>query len=176
MKAWRAETGPENPWDPAGIIERPYDHPDALRLVRALFDEQAARYGFADPVAADPGGYAPPRGLFLVAYMADVPCACGGYRLYDPSPGTVEIKKLYTSPAMRGRGLGAVVLARLEQHAGDHGATTAILETGVRNSAALSLFQHAHYQPTARYVSGRDPAINRAFIKPLRPESPSTPG
>jgi len=60
-----------------------------------------------------------------------------------------------------------VVEARLEQHAADHGARRAILETGAHSHGALALVRLAGYQPTARYVMGRDPAINRAFAKDL---------
>jgi GNAT superfamily N-acetyltransferase len=142
------------------IVERAYAHSDAVSLVRALFEEQVGRYGYADPAA-----YAPPHGLLLVIYVADVPAACGGYRSYDPATGTVEIKKMYAVPDLRGKGLGRLVLVELEQNAIDHGARRAILETGVRSHAALALFRHAGYQPTGRYVTGRDPAINRAFVK-----------
>ncbi|PZG44544.1 GNAT family N-acetyltransferase [Spongiactinospora gelatinilytica] len=146
---------------------RRYDHPHAARLVRALFDDQTQRYGYADPFEADPAGYAPPRGLFLVGYLDDRPVACGGYRTYDVRTRTVEIKKMYTLPELRGHGLGERIITELEQHARESGARRSILETGVRNIAALALYAGVGYQPTARYVCGRDPAINRAFIKDL---------
>ncbi len=152
---------------PVEIVERSYDHPDAICLVRALYGEQVDRYGFADPVEADPAMYAPPHGLFLVVYVAGVPSACGGYRPYDPAAAVVEIKKMYTTPGLRGGRLGRLVLSWLERDATNHGARQAILETGARSHAALALIRRAGYQPTARYVSGRDPAINRAFLKDL---------
>jgi GNAT superfamily N-acetyltransferase len=164
------------PFDPARlaqaagaieVVERAYDHPDAVRLVQALYDEQVARYGLADPVEADPCAYAPPHGLFLVAYVNRVPSACAGYRPYDPVAATVELKKMYTVPEVRGRGLGGLLGTQLELHAAAHGAQRAILETGARSQGALALVRSAGYQPTARYVSGRDPAINRAFSKTL---------
>lgn len=159
---------PTQPARSVEILERQYDHPDAVRLVRALYDEQVDRYGFADPVEADPATYVPPYGLFLVAYVDGVPSACGGYRPYEAVPATVELKKMYTVPALRGRGLGRLIGARLERHACAGGARRAILETGARSDGALALVRSAGYQPTARYVSGRDPAINRAFVKDLR--------
>jgi GNAT superfamily N-acetyltransferase len=159
----------------AEVMQRPYEHADAGRLVRALFEEQVRRYGFADPVAADPAAYTPPRGLFLLAYVAGVPGACGGYRPYDARPAVVEVRKLYTIPELRGQGLGRLILSHLEQDAAKRGARWAVLETGVRNHAALALFRQAGYRPAARYVSGRDPAINRAFIKELA-EPGSTAG
>ena len=152
---------------PVEVTVRSYDHPDAVRLLRALYEEQVGRYGFADPVDADPDAYAPPNGLFLVAYVADVPSACGGYRPYDAGVAIVEMKKMYTVPDLRGRGLGRILLSRLEQDAVYHGAHRAILETGVRSHEALALIARAGYRPTTRYVTGRDPAVNRAFFKDL---------
>lgn len=146
---------------------RPYDHPDASHLVRALFHDQTERYGYADPWEADPAHYTPPRGLFLVGYLDDAPVTCGGYRLFDERTRTVEIKKMYTVPHLRGQGLGNRIMTELEHHAALHDAHRVILETGVRNTAALALYAARGYHPIERYVPGRDPAINRAFAKEL---------
>ena len=51
------------------------------------------------------------------------------------------------------------------------GARRAVLETGVRNTAALAFFVENDYQSIDAYVAGRDPAINRAFMKWLTPVS-----
>ncbi|MEV7970539.1 GNAT family N-acetyltransferase [Sphaerisporangium sp. NPDC088356] len=154
--------------EPGLVVEsRPYDHPDASRLVRALFDDQTSRYGYADPFEADPAAYAPPSGLFLVGYLDEIAVVCGGYRTFDARTATVEIKKMYTTPDLRGHGLGQRILTELERAAVLGGARRAILETGVRNIAALTLYTGVGYQPTGRYVEGRDPAINRAFVKEL---------
>jgi GNAT superfamily N-acetyltransferase len=166
----RSSAGSDQPAFTSGSVEiadRSYDHPDAVCLVRALYEEQVGRYGFADPIEADPATYRPPEGLFLVAYVRGEPCACAGYRPYDPVAAIVELKKMYTVPDLRNRGLGRLMLSRLEQRAVGRGARRAILETGARSHAALSLVRDAGYQPAPRYVSGRDPSINRAFVKDL---------
>ncbi|WP_182883930.1 GNAT family N-acetyltransferase [Microbispora sp. H10949] len=162
-------TGTTNSLDPHRFVvsPRPYDHPDARRLVRALFDDQKERYGYADPFEADPAYYLPPHGLFLVGYLDGVAVACGGYRTFDEQTRTVEVKKMYTVPRFRGLGLGERILKELERRAARNGARRSILETGVRNTAALALYTGVGYQPTERYVDGRDPAINRAFVKEL---------
>jgi GNAT superfamily N-acetyltransferase len=159
--------GPAHEAGPVEIIERPYDHADAVRLLQALYEEQVGRYGFADPVEADPAAYQPPQGLFLVAYVHGVPSACGGYRAYRPDRQVMELKKMYTVPQLRGHGVGRLMLDRLERAAARSGARRAILETGARSHAALALVRRAGYRPTAGYVPGRDPAINRAFLKDL---------
>jgi GNAT superfamily N-acetyltransferase len=150
------------------ITERSPADPDALQLLQAFHAEQMDRYGFADPIDTDSYEYAPPNGVFIVAYQDAVPVGCGGYRWFDQKAHTVEIKRGYVVPASRGHGTGHALLSWLEQHAAAAGARRAILETGVRNTAALSLFASAGYQPVDRYVEGRDPEINRAFARALR--------
>ncbi|MEV0400019.1 GNAT family N-acetyltransferase [Actinoallomurus sp. NPDC050550] len=149
------------------IAVRPYDHPDAQRLVWALFYDQVERYGYADPAEADPAKYTPPQGLFVVGYLTGRAATAGGYRMYDSETRTVEIKKMYTLPEFRGRGLGRLVLTELERRAVASGARRSILETGIRNIGALALYATMGYLPTSRYMENRDPAINRAFIKEL---------
>lgn len=149
------------------IAERSPADPDALELLRAFRDEQIDRYGFADPIDVDSCEYAPPIGVFAVAYQDAVPVGCGGYRWFDQKAHTVEIKRGYVVPASRGHGTGRALLSWLEQHAAAAGARRAILETGVRNTAALRLFVSAGYRPVDRYVEGRDPDINRAFARVL---------
>ncbi len=149
------------------IVEVEYTHPHARRLVGALFDDQVKRYGYADPVEADPAAYQPPDGLFLVGYREEQPVCCGGYRRYRLD--VVEIKKMYTVFEYRGHGYGRAIITALERHAAEGGFQTAILETGVRNTAALALYADMGYRPVPRYAPGRDPAINRAFSKSLLP-------
>jgi GNAT superfamily N-acetyltransferase len=155
------------PIDGVAIAERAVDHPDAVLLLRAFYAEQVQRYGFADPIDLDPAEYERPNGVFAVAYHQGRPVGCGGYRWYDRAAGTIEIKKTYLVPELRGRGAGRAMLTWLETDASASGARRVILETGVRNSAALHLFARAGYGPTPRYVAGRDPNVNRAFAKAL---------
>lgn len=156
---------------PLQITERLPSHPHAVRLLRAFHSEQVDRYGFADPVDLNSGEYAPPNGLFAVAYQGATPAGCGGYRWFDRATHKVEIKRIYVVSVYRGHGTGRVLLAWLERHAAKAGAERAILETGVRNTAALSLFTSAGYQPVDRYVEGRDPEINLAFARTLASDS-----
>jgi GNAT superfamily N-acetyltransferase len=146
------------------IKPRPYDHPDVRHLTAALYLDQLTRYGFADAPDDAPCDFSPPGGLFLVAYLDDEPCACGGIRTYEP--GTAEIKKMYVAPASRGHGLGRHILAELERAARTDGIHRCILETGSRNTEALALYTRAGYEPVPAYRE-RDASINRALAKEL---------
>lgn len=149
------------------LVPRRTDHPDAVALLDAFFREQVGRYGFAESVDLDPGAYDAPNGIFIVIYRGGQPVGCGGCRRFEPRGRTFEIKKTYLIPALRGCGLGRRLLRTLETAAFTLGGRKIILETGVRNEAALGLFASSGYTPRARYVTGRDPEINRAFEKAL---------
>lgn len=152
------------------VRARPYDHPDVRGLTGALYREQLARYGFADAPDDLPAVFAPPCGLFLVAYADETPCACGGVQTH--APGVAEIKKLYVATSHRRHGLGQLILAALEETARTNGAQRIILETGSRNTEALALYTRAGYQPIPAYRE-RDATINRALAKDLSSGSPS---
>lgn len=141
--------------------------PDASELLSDLYREQLGRYGFADPPELDPRHYTPPHGIFVIVRHGAVLLGCGGYRWFDRPARTVEIKRLYLVPAARSYGTGRVLLSWLEQHAASDGAQRAILETGVRNTAAIGLFTAVGYRPIDRYVPGRNPDVNRAFARSL---------
>ena len=148
-------------------MARPVDHRDSAELLAAFYREQIERYGFAESVDLAVTEYAPPQGIFVVLYAGNRPVGCGGCRWYDRRTATAEIKKTYLLPTMRGRGAGTLLLLWLEKQAIDWGAEQVILETGVRNTAALNLFRRSGYQPIASYAPGRAPTINRAFVKAL---------
>jgi GNAT superfamily N-acetyltransferase len=149
------------------FVPRRVDHPDAAALLHAFYDEQVRRYGFAESIDLDPDTYDLPNGTFVVVYHRGSPVGCGGCRRLDDRHSTVEIKKTYLMPEVRGRGLGRQLLCWLEDYAGLLGGRRIILETGIRNTAALGLFTNSGYSSTASYVRGRDPLINRAFVKTL---------
>jgi len=151
----------------ASFVRCAVDHPDAVWLLAAFYQEQRGRYGFAESVDLAPHEYMPPNGVFLVAYRHSRPVGCGGWRWYGRATDTVELKKTFVIPAARGQGIGKALLICLEDAAVASGARRAILETGVRNTAALQLFTKFGYEPAERYVPGRDPSINRAFTKTL---------
>jgi GNAT superfamily N-acetyltransferase len=157
--------------DPVEIAECLPSDPDAAGLLRAFHAEQLHRYGFADPAGLTSAEYTAPNGVFAVLCHSGVSVGCGGYRWFDEATGTVEIKRIYMVPASRGLGAGRALLSWLERHAVAAGARRTILETGVRNTAALGLFTSVGYRPVDRYVEGRDPAINRAFARLLTSES-----
>lgn len=143
----------------------PFHDPHARALVAELYAEQLTRYARADPPDDDPIVYAPPDGAFLLLCADGIPVGCGGYRALDATTG--EIKRLYVQPAHRGKAFGRRILTALEEHGRTVGATALLLETGVRNTTAIALFESAGFTRVSGYVPHRDQYVNRAFRKTL---------
>jgi GNAT superfamily N-acetyltransferase len=93
----------------------------------------------------DPGEVTHDRGTFLVIYRGGTPVGCGALRLLDAE--TAELKRMYVSPLVRGKGLGRRLMGALEAEARVLGVRRLVLETGIRQSAALALYRATGFQP-----------------------------
>ena len=124
----------------------PYRSPEAVRLVRAALADLAQRYGGeGDATPVDPAQFAPPSGVFLVAWLDGRPVGCGGWRTSPGDPDAAEVKRMYTEPGARGRGVARAVLGALEEAARAAGRKRMILETGTRQPEAIALYLAAGY-------------------------------
>jgi GNAT superfamily N-acetyltransferase len=72
-------------------------------------------------------------------YREGAPVGCGALRVLDAE--TAELKRMFVSPAVRGMGLGRRLVAALEAEARAMGVRRLVLETGVRQAAALALYR-----------------------------------
>ena len=122
----------------------PYDGPAASALVRNLLIDLNERYGPGDFEAVDPITFAPPTGIFLVAWDGEVPAACGGFKRVNA--GTAEVKRMYVAPAHRRQGLARGILTALEERALKAGYQVLRLETGTLQPEAIELYRAAGFE------------------------------
>ncbi|MEW5875569.1 MAG: GNAT family N-acetyltransferase [Candidatus Zixiibacteriota bacterium] len=115
--------------------------PLAQELIAELNAELSAMYPEAGAThfRLDPEETAEGRGAFLVAYNNGIPIACGAIRRIDPT--TVEIKRMYVRQSARGTGAGRAILEALFAQARDLNVERVVLETGVRQIAAIGLYE-----------------------------------
>ncbi|GHI89219.1 GNAT family N-acetyltransferase [Streptomyces xanthophaeus] len=153
----------------------PYDHPDAVKLNDQVQLEYEARYGGeGDLTFLDPAMFAPPRGLYLLAYDATgAPVASGGWRTQDLSEegyadGDAELKRMYVIPEARGLGLARRILAELEQDARAAGRLRMVLETGDQQPEAIALYASEGYAMVTKFGYYRLYDSSRCMAKPLR--------
>lgn len=132
---------------------RPDEEPGAS-LLQAMRDEIAQVYDGQDLDAPDMpragvADLSPPGGAFLVGRLDGEAVCCGGLkRLPD---GAVEIKRMYVSPAVRGRGVARALLVALEDAARERGYEIARLDTGPRQPHAQTLYESAGYRSIGNF-------------------------
>ena len=89
-------------------------------------------------------------------------------RLLDAA--TAELKRMYVAPAARGTGVGRRLVAALEAEARSLGARRLVLETGVRQTAALALYRATGFEPIPLYGEYRhSPDTSACLGKELPP-------
>ncbi len=148
------------------ITEEPYDGPVATALVHALLQDLNERYAeWAEPrqlpvhQQAEDEDYlaevtvadvSRPGGAFVVAWLDGEPVGCGAIRGCD-IPGLGEIKRMYSTPAARGRGVGRAVLRRLEELAAALSYPRLRLETGTAQPEAMALYESSGWTRIESY-------------------------
>lgn len=88
-------------------------------------------------------------GNAIVVYKAGNPAACGAFK--EHSRESVEIKRVFVRPSFRRQGLARVVMRELESSARSLGYRHAVLETGIKQTEAISLYQSLGYDIIDNY-------------------------
>lgn len=124
------------------------EDPDFIALVRLLDADLAERDGSEHAFYAQFNKIDMIRHA-VVAYEQDEPVACGAIKEYEP--GAMEVKRMYTLPAHRGKRIAAGVLAILEQWAAEMNYHRTVLETGKKQPEAIALYQRCGYTIIPNY-------------------------
>jgi len=85
----------------------------------------------------------------IIAYKNNEPVGCGAIKSYATK--TMEIKRMFTTHASRGKGIATKILTELEQWAAELGSETCILETGIRQLEAIALYKKNGYKRIPNY-------------------------
>ena len=85
----------------------------------------------------------------VVLEIDDEAFGCGALRKKDDT--SVEIKRMYVVPSVRGQRLGVRILRDLERKAKEDGYKRIVLETGIRQIAAIQLYEREGYKRIENY-------------------------
>lgn len=85
----------------------------------------------------------------VVALSNGLAIACRAIKPFDER--RVEVKRMYTSPEFRGRGVAKAVLKELEDWAKELGCDVCVLETGINQQEAIMLYDKIGYKKIANY-------------------------
>lgn len=85
----------------------------------------------------------------IVIYVDEIPAACGAFKKFDEE--TVEIKRMYTNPDFRKKGLATTIVKDLEIWAKELNYTKAVLESSLEQNEALSVYEKSGYTRIPNY-------------------------
>lgn len=151
-------------------VESP-DQADVLALIDALDAYQAPLYPPESNHLLDLAALLRPEVIFVVARDADAAAVGCGAVVLQPD-GWGEIKRMFVQPAVRGGGLAAALLARLEAEAAARRAAELRLETGIHQHAALAFYARAGYTRCGPFGDYLDDPLSVFMRKPLAVAAP----
>lgn len=101
----------------------------------------------------------------VVLYVHDKPVGCGAIKRY--APREMEVKRMFVLPERRGEGLAGKILKELEIWALEMGYDKCILETGIKQPEAISLYQKSGYKKMSNYGQYEGVDNSLCFMKEL---------
>ncbi|MEO6903330.1 MAG: GNAT family N-acetyltransferase [Bacteroidia bacterium] len=85
----------------------------------------------------------------VIAYENNEPVGCGAIKEY--SIESMEVKRMFVQIPKRGKGISKMILADLENWAKELEYKKCVLETGKKNSEAISLYLKSGYKIISNY-------------------------
>jgi putative acetyltransferase len=148
------------------------DHPHFIQLVEELDKDLALRDGNDHFFYSQYNTIQNIRHT-VVVYDHGMPVGCGAIKEYDDQ--SMEVKRMYTLPPYRGKGVAMAALTALEGWAAELGYTRCVLETGKRQPEAIALYEKSGYHITANYGQyvGVDNSVCFEKLLNQPPELPS---
>lgn len=147
------------------IVRTSSENQDFIQLVKRLDADLAERDGkdhafYAQFNKIDKINYV------VVAYEDGKPVGCGAIKEYEPD--TMEVKRMYTVPESRGKGIASKVLRELEMWASELSYGKCILETGKKQPEAIGLYKKNGYKIIPNYGQYAEVENSVCFEKLIR--------
>ncbi len=130
------------------LIRTDSGNSDFIALVRRLDEDLAVRDGAEHSFYAQFNTLQEIKNV-VVAYENGIPVSCGAFKEF--SPNCAEVKRMYTLPESRGKGIAALVLAQLELWGKELSYISFVLETGKKQPEAVRLYEKSGYHRISNY-------------------------
>ncbi len=149
------------------IAIRPEDprQPDVRALIAELDALMASLYPAESNHLLDVETLAAADVTFLVARADDKVVGCGAVRRHNVDLG--EIKRMFVSPEVRGRGLGKQILGALEREAAGQGLKRLALETGIHQPEAIGLYRRSGFRECQPFGGYKPDPLSLFMVKEL---------
>jgi putative acetyltransferase len=89
-----------------------------------------------------------PNVRFFLARLDGLVVGCGGVAVFDDY---AEVKRMYTRPVARGRGVAKALLRSIEDEARRAGKSVLRLETGTHQHEAIGLYERMGFRPRSPF-------------------------
>jgi GNAT superfamily N-acetyltransferase len=147
------------------VAAEPFDSDDARRLITALDEHLASRYPPEQRFGPNlkPEHIAAGLGTFVIARLDGRAVGCGALRKVDDT--SAEVKRMYVAPDVRGQGVAKEVLDHLESVGRELGVEKLVLETGIYQAEAISLYHKAGFEPVRCWGEYAESVTSLCFEK-----------
>ena len=139
---------------------------DAQLLIALLDQELSSEYAPQHRHFVDFEPFHREGGVFVVAYDAQTPIACGALRPINESE--IELKRMFVVDSHRGRSISRHILAFLENKARQLGYRKLMLETGDQQIAAIHLYSTSGYKRVPTFGEYVNSERSICFAKDIR--------
>ena len=126
------------------IALEPANQPEVLALIEALDAYQVPLYPAESHYGIDVTALSAPNVLFAVARDEQGKAVACAAIVLEPEYG--ELKRMFTSPGFRGRGIAGRLLNFLEAEARARGCRRFVLETGYLQNEAIVMYERFGYE------------------------------
>lgn len=130
------------------IVRTDSTHKDFQTLVKSLDATLAEHNGEDDDFFAQFNTIDTIKNC-IVVYINNIPAACGAFKPF--SDDAVEIKRMFTHPEFRKKGLGSTIVKELESWAAELKFKKAVLETSRGLKSAISLYEKSGFYRILNY-------------------------
>ena len=103
----------------------------------------------------------------VVAYEKNKPVGCGAIKEF--SQKIMEVKRMYTIPECRGKGIATKILNELEKWAAELSYEKCILETGKKQPEAVELYKKNGYNQIPNFGQYTGIENSLCFEKEIKP-------
>lgn len=126
------------------IAIEPANQPEVLALIEQLDAYQIPLYPAESHHGIDIDALSQPNVVFAVARdETGEAIGCGAIVL---ETGMGELKRMFTKPNQRGKGIARALVGRLEAEAAARGCEAFVLETGYLQTEAIALYERCGYR------------------------------
>lgn len=149
---------------PITLLRTDATHPDFRMLIQQL-DSYLAEMDGSEHAFYNTYNQTGQIRHVILAYRDQQPVGCGAFKAYEAQDA--EIKRMFTLPEYRNNGIANRVLSALEQWAAESGFTHCILETGIRQQEAISVYRRNGYGLIPNYGPYRQVTNSVCFRKKI---------